>query len=248
MKKEDIAKNLYELINLYDDYINTGLKNEHENIVFSFVNNNSGLDQIKNKKDIHNKKEEIVDITEKKKNIIKLSETILKCKECSLCENSKKITGIGSVSSKIFIITLPPSEEEEISARPMVGKTGEFFKKWIEAINLNVDELFITNIIKCPQKKRKLSKEMLESCRIYLDSQIELINPKIIISLGQLTLSFLKKSYFDLIKYHGEIFYYNNFPVIPIFHPEKVQLEPELKKIVWEDLKKFKKIYESMLD
>ena len=126
----------------------------------------------------------------------------------------------------------------------MVGEVKAFFEKWLNAINIDINDIFITSLLKCPIKKIKISKEHIEKCLDYIDKQLEIIKPGFILVLGQLPLSSLKKSFTDIKSNHGQLFYYNEIPCFPIYHPLDVLKNPALKKIVWDDLKKFKKILE----
>ncbi len=112
----------------------------------------------------------------------------------------------------------------------------------MDAIKINPNDVFITNLLKCVPKNTKVTRDIIESCWEYIDIQLEIIKPKIILTLGQLSLSSVKKTMYDLKKHHGEMIYYKNFKVIPTYHPSDVLKDKNLKKEVWEDLKKLIKI------
>ena len=240
MDKEKIAGQFIKTINLYTDLIEFGIKKKHTLPDLSHFNKTV------------EKKEEIIKqrninistktSSAKKNKIITLAESILYCKQCPLYKNTKKVPGIGNLDAQIFVIGYPPSSIEETAGKPMVGEVGAFFKKWLNAISININNIFITNILKCPIKKNKISKEHIEKCLNYVDKQIEIIKPKLILILGQLPLSSLKKSYTDIKLNHGKLFHYNKISCISTYHPLDVLKNPSLKKIVWEDLKKIKQL------
>jgi len=152
-------------------------------------------------------------------------------------QGCKENPGIGRADSKIFVIALPPGPEEEKNDVPLSLEALEFFKKWIEAIQFTMNDVFITNILKCPPKGTPISKEHIEACFAYIDRQLEIIQPSLIITLGQLTLSACRKRFIDLARSHGELFQYKEIPVIPTYHPSEVLANPVLKKAVWNDMK-----------
>ncbi|MCK4795996.1 MAG: uracil-DNA glycosylase, partial [Spirochaetes bacterium] len=95
--------------------------------------------------------------------------------------------------------------------------------------------------------KNPITKENIETCKKHLDKQLEIIQPELILSLGQLTLSSLRKTFTDINSNHGQIFYYNDIPSFPTFHPMDVLSNPLLKKNVWEDLKKIQEFFKKNL-
>ena len=245
MNKKTIAQKIFSLATLYNDYIEHGFIRKHEIPDFSYMDApQQGYIPKEEKTKQYNSK---LKIDTKKRKIIELAENILSCQQCPLYKNVKKIPGAGDVNAKIFIISYPASIEEEIAGRPLVGKIGDFFKKWMNAIDINFNDIFITNLLKCPPKKNPITKENIETCKKHLDKQLEIIQPELILSLGQLTLSSLKKTFTDINSNHGQIFYYNNIPLFPTFHPMDVLSNPLLKKIVWEDLKKIQEFFKKNL-
>lgn len=251
MDKNIIAKSLYKVVTLYLDFkddklIDFSNKNvdfkidQHEKasqskVIFDTELNFTQSIVKRNVDEVNQEK-----IKEAKRALIKLAQTISSCRECSLHEGVRKVPGMGAVFSKLFVISYPPTEEEERQGFPMNSRTEDFFKKWLSAIEIDFNDVFITNLVKCPVKKRNLTKGMIETCWKYIDEQIKIVNPKIILTLGQVVLSSIKRGFCDIKKNHGVSFYYNNIPVIPTFHPDEVLANQALKRIVWEDLKKLK--------
>lgn len=179
-----------------------------------------------------------------KSNTLAMIETgrkILKCQACALHKNSAmRFPGCGSVSSRIFLIAEPvtPMEERERYALSAAART--FFDKWLTSIGLSEDDLFVTNILKCCLGNSNPSVEMIDTCRKHLNAQIELVNPQIIVTLGQLPISSLKRAAVNLAAEHGIPVKYNGRTVLPLFSPAFVLANPAFKAPLWEDLKKLK--------
>ena len=244
-QKENVAK-FYNLINLYSDYLGSGFKRNHKLPDFSKITQKKEKIKVE-KNPTNNTPIEIkiinksLDINAKKRTIISIAEKIIKCTKCNLHEGAGKVPGAGNCNADIFVVSYPPTIEEENSGRPLIGgEPALFFKKWLNAININFEDVFVSNIIKCPPKKNKIKKENIEICINYLNEQLEIVKPKIILSLGQLTFSSLKKSFINLMENHGKIFEYNGIPFLSTYHPLDVLTDTSLKKPVWEDLKKLK--------
>ena len=242
MNKEKIAEQFLKTINLYSDFIEYGIKKNHKLPDLSHFNKTVEIKEKIIKKDNTNKTSKVS--PDKKNKIINLAESILYCKQCSLYKNAKKVPGIGNLNADIMVIGYPPTSIEETAGKPLIGEVGVFFGKWLNAININIDDVFITGLLKCPIKKVKILKEHIEKCLNYIDKEIEIIDPKVILILGQLPLSSLKKRFIDIKTNHGKFFYYNEIPCFITYHPLDVLKNPSLKKTVWEDLKKLKNFLE----
>lgn len=255
MDKNDIANILYKTVNLYLDFKEDGINHykgeakfyfdEKKNHDFEVKTLNLESKTITNEKDIASEDRDDVDkIKHAKKEIIELAQNIIKCKACPLFEGVKKVPGVGKVFSKLFVLSSVTSKEEEQFGFPMVGDVGDFFKKWLASIDISFEDVFITNVLKCPHSNKKITKSMIESCWAYFDKQLDIVRPKVVLTLGQLAVSSIKKSSYDLNTNHGKIFYYKQFKVLPTFHPSEVLANSSLKRAVWEDLKKLKAILE----
>ncbi|MEE1289430.1 MAG: uracil-DNA glycosylase [Spirochaetota bacterium] len=178
--------------------------------------------------------------------MIETGRKILKCQSCPLHKNSAaRFPGCGSVASKIFLIAEPVTPMEEKERYAVSGASRAFFDKWLSAIGLSEDDLFVTNILKCCLGNTRPSVEMIDTCREHLNAQIELVNPKVIVTLGQLPLSSLKRAGVNMAAEHGVPVKYNGRTVLPLFSPAFVLANPAYKAPLWEDLKKLKSMLES---
>lgn len=164
---------------------------------------------------------------------------------CSLCleneEQHSMIFGEGSThrGTNLFIILDPPGVEEEKADSPITGPPRELLIKMLAAIKLSLDEVFLTNIIKCATPmKHPANKEATSACLPFLVRQIELLAPKIICTMGQVATQTVLKSPQSLFGLRGTIYNFHGVPVVPTFHPVQLLKTPDLKKGAWHDLQK----------
>lgn len=180
-----------------------------------------------------------------KEKLEKLNEEIKNCKKCDLWKLRKNVVpGEGSASAKIIIIGQAPGVQEDKTGRPFVGPAGKFLKYLLDLAGLKREEVFITSPLKClPQSpiNRKPKKKEIESCLPWLKKQIEIINPKKFILLGEVAFSifFPDKNLKDFrgkkIKKEGKEFFVT-------YHPSAGLRFPKIRKILEEDFKKFKNL------
>ncbi len=195
--------------------------------------------------------EETVDDTEfitinKRKQIIELAEKVISCKSCDLgCGSNIRIPGTGNPAAKVFVLCSPPVQSDIESQRPLSGAVEDFTGKWFSSIGLRYDELFVTNIVKCIPSQ-KITIPHIEKCFDHLQKQINIVAPLLIVTLGQVAISSLLKKQFNLELNHGELVYFNNIPVFPVFDPHIVFKTPSLKKPVWDDLKKIRNFMDGL--
>ena len=177
--------------------------------------------------------------------LTRIQEEIEGCKKCRLYETRTKcVPGKGVLNPEVMIIGEAPGADEDRSGIPFVGKAGQYMDKWMDAINLDRDkDLFIGNIVKCrPPGNRDPFPDEIEACRGYLERQIQLIKPKLILSVGRIASQFLIGSTLGIGRLRGQMYHYRGIPLIPTYHPSGVLRNPEsYRKPVWEDLKAVKK-------
>lgn len=173
-----------------------------------------------------------------------ISQEIAKCKKCRLCETRiKTVPGEGVSNPKVMIIGEAPGAQEDKTGIPFVGRAGQYMDKWMDAINLKRGkDLFIGNIVKCrPPNNRDPFPDEITACRGYLERQIRLLHPELILSVGRIAIQFLTGSTSGIGRLRGKMYEFNGIPVIPTYHPSGVLRNPgEYRKPVWEDLQKVK--------
>ncbi len=160
------------------------------------------------------------------------------------CELSKTrqhvIFGEGNIHAGILIIGEAPGRDEDIKGRPFVGKSGQLLDKILAACGFTrEDHVFISNIVKCrPPDNRVPSPQETSACMPWLQKQIELIDPKILILLGATALKTMAGPDYRITRERGNWINLYNRPAMPVYHPAALLRDPSLKRDTWEDFKK----------
>ncbi|RKY86130.1 uracil-DNA glycosylase [candidate division KSB1 bacterium] len=168
------------------------------------------------------------------------------CTKCSLgLTRTNFVFGTGSPEAKMMLIGEAPGREEDLQGEPFVGRAGQLLNRILKAINLEREEVYIANILKCrPPYNRDPDKKEIEMCFPYLLRQIDIINPKIILILGRVAAHVLLDSSDSMALLRGKIHYYKNSKVIVTYHPAALLRNPNLKRPTWEDVQLARKIYD----
>ena len=160
-----------------------------------------------------------------------------RCSE--LCKGATNVVfGEGNPKAELMFIGEAPGADEDAKARPFVGAAGRLLDKIIEAIGLKREDVYITNVVKCrPPNNRKPTVEEIESCEPFLFREIDVIKPKMIVTLGATPLFSLLRVKEGITKVRGHFYSFHDIPVMPTFHPAFLLRVPERKREVWEDMK-----------
>ncbi len=177
---------------------------------------------------------------DKKAAIEELRREIGDCDRCRLSEGRKNIVfGEGNPDARLMFIGEAPGREEDIQARPFVGDAGKLLTRLIEKMGLSREEVYIGNIVKCrPPQNRDPEEDEMATCSVFIDRQIRIISPKIIVSLGRISSQTLMSTKVPISKLRGRFFEYKDIPVMPTFHPAYLLRNPKDKWLVWEDVQK----------
>lgn len=169
----------------------------------------------------------------------KLRKKALKCERCKLREGCKQVVmGEGSLDNKIMFIGEGPGANEDKIGRPFVGKAGKLLDKIFNSVNINREDVYISNIIKCrPPNNRTPSISEAKACMPILKSEIELIDPKVIVTLGSTALKYLVDPDMSITKNRGQWIERGKYYILPTFHPAYLLRNPNVKKSVWRDFK-----------
>jgi len=174
-------------------------------------------------------------------NLQTLNTIIKNCKKCKLHETRiNTVFGEGSANAKVMIIGEAPGKDEDISGKPFVGRAGKLLTEILSSINLERNDIFITNTVKCrPPENRNPHDDEIKSCSGYLDEQIKLINPKVIVLLGKIAANRILNIDEPISNLRGKKYFIkeNNIPIIVFYHPAYLLRSPLQKSKVWEDLK-----------
>jgi DNA polymerase len=173
---------------------------------------------------------------------------ICECQKCALGQTRTKfVFGVGNPNADVVLIGEAPGAEEDLQGEPFVGRAGQLLNKILEAVGFKREEVYICNILKCrPPGNRNPHPDEIEKCLPYLNHQIKLVKPKIILLLGRTAAEALLKSKQPLNKMRGKLHSYNGIKTLVTFHPAALLRNPQWKRPAWEDMKEFKKIYEEL--
>jgi DNA polymerase len=132
-----------------------------------------------------------------------------------------------------------PGVDEDLQGEPFVGKAGQLLDKMIEAMGLSRDEVYVCNVVKCrPPNNRKPELDEMVACRGYLEEQLSLVAPKVIVALGATAVQGLLGTTGGITRLRGNWrLYKGEIAVMPTFHPAYLLRTPRAKREVWDDLK-----------
>jgi DNA polymerase len=174
---------------------------------------------------------------------------ICNCQKCVLgATRNKFVFGSGNPDADVIVIGEGPGADEDAQGLPFVGRAGRLLTDILKAINFNREDIYIANIVKCrPPGNRTPSPQEMDACLPYLKKQIGLIKPKLILCLGLTAAQGLLKKKDSLTNMRGKVFEFENAKVIVTFHPAALLRNPNWKRDCWEDVKKFRKLYDGIL-
>lgn len=172
-----------------------------------------------------------------------LEKRILECQRCPLSrQRTQAVPGEGSLTADLMFVGEGPGRDEDIQGRPFVGRAGQLLTKIIQAMNFRRQDVYITNVVKCrPPNNRNPQRAEVEQCQGYLIEQIEMIKPRVIVTLGRVATDFFIKSRASMTSLRGEFHEFRSIRIMPTFHPSYLirnENNRALKKMVWEDMKK----------
>ena len=175
---------------------------------------------------------------------------VAQCSACKLAATrTKPVAGEGpeelsrlSNSVEVMVIGEGPGADEDRQGRPFVGKAGQLLDKMLEAIQLSrKTNCYITNVVKCrPPQNRDPEPDERSCCAPFLDAQIRLTHPKMILVMGRVAAQHLLQTSEGIGKLRGRFFEYSGIPLMPTYHPSALLRDESLKRPAWEDLKRFR--------
>lgn len=168
------------------------------------------------------------------------------CTQCDLYKGrTHAVPGAGDPHARIMFIGEGPGYNEDKQGLPFVGRSGVVLDEWLQTIGLTRDDVFITSVVKCrPPGNRDPLPIEIETCRQYLEPQIEVIDPLVIVTLGRFSMA----RYFPGAKItaiHGKVKYEDGRAYVPLFHPAAVLRNPALEELMTED---FQRIPEALAE
>lgn len=168
-----------------------------------------------------------------------LEQQIRDCQACALCERrTQAVPGVGDREADWLIVGEGPGAEEDQRGEPFVGQAGKLLDAMLAAIGLRRGQnVYIANAVKCrPPGNRTPEADEMATCRPYLERQIELIRPRIIVALGRPAAQSLLGGEVKIAAARGRLFDRNGIPVVVTYHPAYLLRNPQDKAKAWEDL------------
>lgn len=182
----------------------------------------------------------------KESEINELRQRVNSCQKCDLYKTRHQpVIGDGSYDASILFIGEAPGFHEDKKGLPFVGRAGKILDELLLSIGLNRSDVFIANILKCrPPNNRNPKKDEIVACTEYLDRQIEIIQPSILVPLGNFACSYIFEkfgvTYDKISRIHGEIFQKNTLLgslfIIPMYHPAVATYNPQKKSTLLKDM------------
>jgi uracil-DNA glycosylase len=161
------------------------------------------------------------------------------CPRCKLSKTRTNIVfGQGNPKAELMFVGEAPGRDEDEQGLAFVGRAGQLLTKIIEAIGRTREDVFIANVLKCrPPNNRNPEPDEVASCRPFLDEQIRLIAPRVIVTLGTFAAQAILETDEPIGRMRGHWRTARGVRVMPTFHPAFLLRSPERKKDVWEDMK-----------
>ena len=164
------------------------------------------------------------------------------CEKCELCKTRTNcVFGTGNTNADILFVGEAPGDNEDKTGTPFVGRAGQLLDKYLYAVDIPRDSVYIANILKCrPPKNRDPLPVEEDACIDFLRRQVRLIKPKMIVCLGRISAMRLIKPDFKITKEHGVWFERGNFLITAVYHPALLLRDPRKKEDMMEDMKAIK--------
>lgn len=173
-----------------------------------------------------------------------IAEKVKQCKNCQLANTRHNVVpGEGVEHPLVLVIGEAPGRDEDLSGRPFVGAAGQLLDKMLIAIQLSrTTNCHILNIVKCrPPMNRDPRPEEMAACSSFLEMQIHVLKPKMILAMGRIAAQALLKTTMPIGRLRGNFYEIKGIPFMATYHPSALLRNEELKRPAWEDLKAFRK-------
>lgn len=177
-----------------------------------------------------------------------LKEACESCRKCPLGETrTNAVVGTGNKNADIMFVGEAPGADEDRTGIPFVGAAGKHLDKFLEAVGICREDVYIANILKCrPPNNRDPLPEEQDICIRYLREQVKLIRPKIIVCLGRIAAMRLIDPEFRITKMHGQFFKKGDFCICAVYHPSALLRDPSKNEDMYRDLKAVKALLDEL--
>lgn len=181
--------------------------------------------------------------SENAQKLAELRSDIGDCTRCVLHKGRHQLVfGVGNPKATLMFIGEGPGADEDLKGEPFVGRAGQLLTKMIEAMGIQRSDVYIANVVKCrPPGNRSPEPVEIATCIPFLKKQIEIIHPQVIVTLGKFASQTLLQTEIPITKLRGEFHTYEGAQLMPTYHPAFLLRNPNMKRAVWEDLKKVMK-------
>lgn len=179
-----------------------------------------------------------------------IAQKVLQCKLCGLCQMRRHaVPGEGVTHPVVLVIGEGPGADEDATGRPFVGPAGQLLDKMLSSISLDRHKnCFIANIVKCrPPHNRDPEPQEADSCRSFLEAQIAVLQPAMILAAGRIAAQNLLKTETGIGRLRNNFYTVQNIPTLCTYHPSALLRNADLKRPTWEDLKLFRSRLESIV-
>jgi len=170
-----------------------------------------------------------------------LKKRVAACTQCDLHKNRHQaVLGVGNLNADWLIIGEAPGEQEDIQGEPFVGRAGLLLNNMLKAMGLEREQVYIANVVKCrPPGNRDPHADEIAACHAYLQRQIDLIQPKILLVSGRVAAQSLLQTDAPVGRLRGKIHHYpgTEIPLVVTYHPAYLLRKPTEKAKAWQDLK-----------
>ena len=172
-----------------------------------------------------------------------LAQECAACQKCKLGQfRTNSVFGTGNPNADLMFVGEAPGEQEDLSGTPFVGRAGQLLDKFLYAVDIKREDVYIANILKCrPPKNRDPLPTEEDACIGYLREQVRLIRPKIIVCLGRISAMRLIKPDYKISKEHGTWVQKGDYLMTAVYHPAALLRDPRRKEEMLEDMKQIRK-------
>ena len=171
-----------------------------------------------------------------------LEKSCKNCNKCELCKTRNNVViGDGKKDANVMLIGEGPGADEDAQGIPFVGRAGKLMNMAFAGLGIKREELYIANVVKCrPPGNRNPEKEEADACYEFIEAQIKLVNPKVIVLLGSVALKNVLGEDYGITKARGQWVEKDKILYLPTFHPAALFRDENKKIDFWNDLKKIK--------
>lgn len=224
----DILRKYWEILTLCEDYLDDGFQKNRSTPSLSFPSK------------IHMNAERLTH-GRRLDELNSISDRVAVCTLCKLhTGRTKAVPGEGVLDPLVMCVGEGPGMEEDRTGRPFVGKAGHYLDKWLQAVELDRrTNCYIANIVKCrPPQNRDPQPDEISACLPYLERQVALIRPRTILALGRVAAQALLGTSDGVGGLRGRSYRFHTIPLVVTYHPSGVLRNQDLRRAVWEDLKR----------